>query len=152
MLEHGFGSTDPKYFAFLERQFKSSTLEMAVQDVKVVRVDEAGFDRSIEEIVGMIDDVLIEGAGPGDHDGDGGVLATAGATESLPGAGDRAGISAQEDGFQLADIDAQLQSVGGDDPSHVAAAKTFFNGAALGREIAAAVSAYFLSPKGGISL
>ena len=51
----------------------------------------------------------------GDEDGDGDSRAAAGAAHLLPGAGDRAGIAGQHGGLEPADVDAQLQRVGGDD-------------------------------------
>ena len=68
------------------------------------------------------------------------VVAAAGAAHLLPGAGERARVAGEHRGVEPADVDAQLERVGGDDAADAALAQAALDRAALVRQIAAAVA------------
>ena len=86
-----------------------------------------------KEVVGVGDDVLVQRAGGGDQDRQRHAGAAAGAAGLLPRAGDGAGKAGQHRRIQPADVDAQLQRVGGDDGLHAAVAQPLLDLAPLRR-------------------
>ena len=90
----------------------------------------------------MVDDVLVDGRGRGDEDGDAHRLPAAGAADLLPGRGDGAGIAGEDGGVQPADVDAELQRVGADDAEHLAVAQAPLDGPPLRGQVAAAIAAH----------
>ena len=64
-----------------------------------------------------------------------------GAARLLPGGGDAARIAEQHRRVEAADVDAQLERVGGDDAQHRAVAQAALDLAPLQRQVAAAVAA-----------
>ena len=81
----------------------------------------------------MRNDKLIDGGAGCHQDGKARALPAAGTARLLPGAGNGAGITAQHAGRQAADIDTQLQGVGGDHRIHPAAAESLLDLPALFR-------------------
>ena len=98
--------------------------------------------RGAEEIVGVLDHILVQRSGRGHQNGQRRVLAPSGAARLLPGAGDGAGIAAQHARREGADVDAQLQRIGGHDHVHLARSQAALDFATLGGQIAAAVAAH----------
>ena len=97
-----------------------------------------------EEVVGMLDDVLIERRARSDQNRKRGRLAAAGAAGALPSGSDGAGIAGENDRIERADIDTQFESIGRDDGANFAGSQTLLNVAALLRQIAAAIAAHRL--------
>ncbi len=137
-------------FAGLEGQFVCGTLEVVQQDIQVIRIQQSIFCRLIKEVFGMGHDELIQRIGGRHHERGGNAVATAGTAGLLPGAGDGAGIAAQNTGFQSADINAQLQGVGGDNGIDIAGAQAFFNFPPLVGQIAAPVAPHFAGIAKGV--
>ena len=73
-------------------------------------------------------------------------MAAAGAAGLLPGGGHRARVPAHEADVQRADVDAQLQGVGGDHRAHRALAQAALDGATLAGQVAAPVAAHLPAP------
>ena len=118
-------------FALLKRQLEGGALQVADADDEVVGVDEAGLGRRLEEVLGVSRHVLVQRRRVGDEDGERRLVAAAGAAHLLPGAGQRARIAEEHGGVEPADVDPQLEGVGGDDAAHASAAQAGFDGAAL---------------------
>ncbi len=72
-----------------------------------------------QELVGMAAEELVERVLAGDVDGQP-AAAAAGAAPHLPQAGDRAGERDADRGVELADVDPELERVGGDDAEQLA--------------------------------
>ena len=89
--------------------------------------------RPPEEVVGVLDDVLVQGRAGRDQHRRRRPLPPAGPARLLPRAGDGARIARHDARFQLAHVDAQLQRVGADDAQHVAAAQAPLDGPPLAR-------------------
>ena len=98
--------------------------------------------RGAEEIVRVLDHILVQRGGGGHQNGQRRILAPSGAARLLPGAGDGAGIAAQHARREGADVDAQLQRVGGHDHIHLTRAQAALDFAPLGGQVAAAVAAH----------
>ncbi len=58
----------PKLLSISERKLKGSTLNVAEQDEKVIRVDQSMFGRFSEKVVRIFNDELIEGLASGNED------------------------------------------------------------------------------------
>src|SRR3954469_7205334 len=95
-----------------KRQLESGALEMAEQDVDVLRIDQPLLRRLIQKIVGMVDDVLIERRTRCDQNRNGHPAAAARTSHALPGRSDCAGITRQNSDVEAADVNSQLKGVG----------------------------------------
>ena len=126
--------------AVLKGQFESRALEVAEEDVQVVRIEQRVFRRLAQEIIRVADDVLIDGSGGRNVEDDARPLSAACTTCLLPGAGDGARVAAEHAGIQRADVNAQFEGVGGDHRVDVARAQALLDLAALRGQIAAAVA------------
>src|SRR5579862_3119072 len=101
-------------FAIAQRPLEGGALQMAEQDFKIVGIDVGMLGRTVEEVIGVLDDVLIERrAGSYQHGGRSG-LAASGATGALPGGSDSSGIARHHHSVERSDVDAELERVGGD--------------------------------------
>ena len=98
-----------------------SAQEMAVQDVGVRRRDEGVLVRAAKEEVRVAHQVLIQRIVPGHQDAQRGLLSSTAPSDLLPGAADAAGVAGQNGRVQIADIEAQLQGVGGGHPQQLTA-------------------------------
>ncbi|OPZ01385.1 MAG: hypothetical protein BWZ09_02727 [Alphaproteobacteria bacterium ADurb.BinA305] len=85
------------------------------QYVGVVRVEPGALDRSAQQELGMVHQVLVDGRVAGHEDDHGAPSLAADAAGLLPEAGDAAGVARKEAEIEVADVDAQFQRVGGDD-------------------------------------
>ncbi len=129
-----------EFLAVADRQLERRALQMVEQDLQIVRIDMGMLRRTIEEIVGMLHDVLIERrAGRHQHRSDAVCRRPArprAATwkrwcPDIPPSPPRRG----------SDVDAQLQCVGGDHGADIAVAQLALDLAALLGQIAAAIAA-----------
>ena len=131
-----------KQFAVLKGQFVGGALDVVEEDVQIVRVDERPLGRLAEEVVRVVDDVLVEGAGRGHEDHQALAAPPPGAPGLLPGAGNGTGIAAEHASVELADVDAQFQRVGGNHGEDVSRAQFAFDLAPLRGQVAAAIAAH----------
>src|SRR5438270_3506804 len=90
---------------------------MRAEDQQVVRVDQSLLRVPSKEILGMVDEVLIERATRRHVDGGRSTTTPTGAPDLLPGAGDRPRIAAENRGIEVPDVDPQLERVGTDHAS-----------------------------------
>ena len=88
----------------------------------------------------MVDDVLVDRGAGRDEDRDARPRPPAGPPELLPGRGDRARVAGHDRHVEPADVDAELERVGGDDAEDLAVAQPALDRPALGRQVAAAVA------------
>ena len=88
-----------------------------------------------------MDDVLVDRGARRDEDRDARALPPAGPAELLPGRGDRARVAGQDRHVEAADVDAELERVGGDHAEDLAVAQAALDRPPLGRQVAAAIAA-----------
>ena len=131
----------PKGFAVGEGQLEGRRLQMGAQDQQVVGIDQPLFRVEAQEILWVVHQVLIERAARRDIDRGCGAAPATGATDLLPGAGDRSRITAQHGGIEMPDVDAELQRVGTDHAPHRSVAQAVLDLASLQREIPTAIAA-----------
>ena len=129
-------------FAVLKGQFVGGALDVVEENVQIVRVDERPLGRLAEEVVRVVDDVLVEGAGRGHEDHQALAAPPPGAPGLLPCAGDGTRVAAEHAGVELADVNAQFQRVGGNDGKDIAGAQFALDLAPLRRQVAAAIAAH----------
>ena len=79
----------------------------------------------------MVDQVLIERAARRHIDRGRGTTAPAGAADLLPGAGDRSGVTAENGGIEVPDVDPELERVGADHTADRSVAQTVLDLAPL---------------------
>ncbi len=120
---------------------KGRAAQVVEQDEQVVRVDQRLLGGAGEEIFGMVGQELVKGRGRGDQDGRGWFVPAPGAARLLARAGDRPRVTDQQGSPQPANVDAQLEGVGGHHQLHGTVAQAFLDGTALGGEVAGAVAA-----------
>ena len=139
--EQVVGRRRPEHLAGLERQLERRRPEVGEQDVEVVRVRARLLGRALEQELGVVDDVLVDRGAGRDEDRDARARPPAGPPELLPGRGDRARVAGQDRHVEPADVDAELERVGGDDAEDLAVAQPALDRPALGRQVAAAIAA-----------
>ena len=131
----------PERFGAGERQLERRALDVIHQDVQVVGIDERPLGRRVEEIRRVADDELIERRAAGDHHRRRPARAPSRAAGALPRRGNRARIAGHHADVERADVDAELEGIGGHDGADAALPQAFLDFAAPLRQIAAAVSA-----------
>ncbi len=127
--------------AGLERQLERGGAEVGEQDVEVVRVEPRLLRPAAEQELRVVDDVLVHRRGRGDEHGDAHVAAPPRPAHLLPRRRDRARVAGQDRDVQPADVDAELERVGGDDAEDLAVAQAALDRAPLRGQVAAAVAA-----------
>ena len=100
-------------FSILKGKLESGALEVAQEDVKVVRVQQCIFRRLAQEVIRMGHDVLINGCRGSYIKNNAGILSAACTSGLLPRTGNSAGIAAHDAGIQSTNVNAQLQRIGG---------------------------------------
>ena len=88
-------------------------------DLLVLVVEDRGLDRAVEELVRVAAEELVQRVLARDVDGEA-AAAAAGAAPHLPQARDGAGERDADRRVERADVDAELQRVGGDDAEQLA--------------------------------
>ena len=108
---------------------------MAGADDGIVGVEHGALGRPLEEFLGILDEVLVQGVLSAQKD-DGRLLARAPhAAAALEGLHDAAGVSDQNAEIEGADVDAKLQGARGDDGQQIARGKApLYLPALLGQE------------------
>ena len=101
-------------------------------------VEDRRLDGAVEELVGVAAEELVEGVLAGDVHRQA-PPATPGAAPHLAQRGDGAGKRDDHGGVELADVDAELQRVGGDDRAQLTAREAALQLAALLGGVAGAV-------------
>src|SRR5439155_3587317 len=125
-----------------QRQFERRGLQMRAQNQKVVRIDQSLFRIAAEEIFGMIDQILVERTARRHVDRGSRPSAAAGTADLLPGAGNGSGIAAKNRGVEVADVDAEFESIRADHAADGTVAQPVLDLAPLQWQIATAVTAY----------
>ena len=119
----------------------AAQLQMVQQDLEIVRIDVCVLGRAVEEVLGMLDDVLVERRAGGHQYGETGCLPPAGAARPLPRRCDRSRISGHHHRVERADVHAQFQRVRCDDGADLAFPQFLLDLAPLARQIAAPIPA-----------
>ena len=127
-------------FALFKRKLICRAFDVPQQHIQIIRMYQRVFRRTRKEIFRVIDDVLVKRRGRGDHDRQRRIFAPTRAPRLLPCAGNRPRIAAQHTGVQLADVNAQLQRVGGDYGANLAFAQAALNLPPQRRQIAAPIA------------
>ena len=103
----------------LERALVRGAQHVLRVDLLVLVVEDRVLDRAVEELVGVAAEELVERVVARDVDGEP-AAAAAGAAPLLAERGDRAGERDADRGVERADVDAELERVGGDDAEQLA--------------------------------
>src|SRR5713226_1501489 len=130
-----------EFFARSDGQFERGAFQVIDEDFQVVRLNEGVLRRVAKEIVRMANNELIERRGRSYQHGARASAAPASAAGALPGGGDGAGVAGHDHGVERTDVNAELQSTGGNDASNFSVAEAAFDFAALVRQVAAAIAA-----------
>ena len=107
-------------------------------DLLVLVVEDRGLDRAVEELVGVAAEELVQRVLARDVDGEA-APAPPGATPQLAQGRDGAGERDADRGVERADVDAELERVGRDDPEQLALDEPAFQLAPLLRRVAGTV-------------
>jgi len=114
------------------------------KDGKIVGVDQRVLGRTAHDILGMVDEILVERGLAGHQEG--GALGTAAASAArlLPSAGDRARVAAHDADRHPANVHAQFQCIGGYHHPYRAVAQPSLDRAPLAGKVSSAVAAHDL--------
>ena len=96
-----------------EREFVGGAGDVRAEDEGVLRVDDGGFGRAGEEFVGMGGVPLVELIIARDEDGSSPLPRPSGSSHLLTQRRQGAGKTVENHGVETADIDAELECVGG---------------------------------------
>ncbi len=125
----------------LERQLEAGRLQMAKQDMNVVGIEPSLFRRRVQQEFRMLDDVPIDRPAAGDQHRHAGALPATRPPHLLPGGGDRTRIPGENRDVELADVHAELESVGAHDAEQLAAAQPTLHRPPLGWQVSTAIAA-----------
>ena len=139
--EQVVGRTGPEDLARLERHLEGRGAEVGEQDVDVVGVDPGLLRRPVEEVLGVVDDVLVERRGRRDEDRHGRLVPPSGPAELLPRRRHRTRVAGEDRRVEPADVHTELEGIRRDDPEDLAVAQAAFDRPSLRRQVAAAVAA-----------
>ena len=131
----------PEALIVAERQLEGRALHVVEQDVQVVGVDERVLGRGVEEVRRVADDELIDRRAARDEHRRRPRRAPAGASRALPGRGNRARVAGHHRHVERADVDAELERIGGHDRAHQPFAQAALDLAPAIGQIAAAIAA-----------
>lgn len=108
---HPFGElfTPPTFVVVAERVFVGGAAQVGIENVGVGRVDDRRFGPTLEQFVGVAEEVVVELVLAGDHHRQRRLALTSGPTDLLPHGGDGAGETVEQHGIQASDVDAELQ-------------------------------------------
>ena len=122
-----------------ERDLGGGGAQVRAEDVGVGRVEDGGLDRLAEQRLGVGDEVGVERVVAGDQHPERVAGAAAGAADLLPERRAGAGEAGHQHGVEAADVDAELEGVGGREAEQLAGAQLALELAALLGQVAAAV-------------
>ena len=131
----------PVDVAGLERPLEGRAAQVREQHVEVVRIDPGLLRRALEQELGWWMTYWSTGEPDAMRIPTLTSPAPAGAPQLLPRARHRAGIAGEDRDVQRADVDAELQRVGGDDAEDLAVAQAALDRPALRGQVAAAIAA-----------
>ncbi len=132
-----------------EGPFERRACQVGAEHERVGRVDHGRLGRPREQLVGVADQPLVELVVAGDEDGQALLGLPPGPPGLLPERGDGAGEAVEHAGVEPADVDAELQGVGGDDAAQVAAEQLLLDLPPLGGQVAAPVGPHRAPPGPG---
>ena len=125
-----------------ERDFGGGRAQMRGEDVRVVRVEDRGLHRLVEEGLGVVDEEGVQRVVAGDQDRQRALPGASGAARLLPQGGPGARVAGDDDGVQAGDVDAEFEGGGGGEAEEFAGVEGAFEGAAFLGEVAAAVGGH----------
>ncbi len=115
---------------------------------RVVGVHYCAFGRAPGQLVGVGDVPLVELVVSGDEDSSRPARSAAGTARLLPQRCQRAGESVEDYRIEAADVDAELECVGGGDPEEAPLREVVFERPSLAREVARAIRGDLLDQVG----
>ena len=104
----------------VERHLGGAADQVRARHRVVVRIDDQPLAGALEELLGMVEEVLVEGVGHRHHGGDRLAPVRAHPPRALPGGHHAAGVADQDAGVEAADVDPHLERRGGDHAVEVA--------------------------------
>ena len=122
-----------------QRRLVRGGAQVGAEDVGVGRVEDRGLDRLPEQRLRVVDQIGVQRVVPRDQDRQGVLGAPTRPADLLPQRGAGAGEAGHQDGVQSADVDPELQGVGGGEPDQLAAAERDLDLAAFLGQVATAV-------------
>ena len=93
----------------LERLFDGRAVDVAVEDIRILGIEDARLHGASEQRLWVVDEVGIHRFIARDEDHEGALAAASGAASLLPKARHRAGEACGDDGIEAAHVDAQLE-------------------------------------------
>ena len=133
------GRAEQREVGLGQRQLLGGGAQVGRQDVLVGGVDDRGLDRLAEQRLGVRDQIGVERVVAGDEHAESVAVTATGAADLLPHRGPGAGEARHHHGVEPADVDAELERVGGGQPGELAGAQGPLDRAAFLGEVAAAV-------------
>ena len=134
----GAGS-EPALVARPQRQLLRGRRQLRTQHRWTRRIEHRRLHRLVEEHGRVIQQVRVQGVGPGDQDHVGRSATPSGATGLLPEGGSAARVAAQHHGVEPGEVDPELQGVGRRHPADGAVRQPAFDQSAVVREVASPV-------------
>ena len=134
------GVTEEVELVVAQRHFSCSAAQMRLADVRVRGIDHRGFRRLVEEVVGVVHEVLVERIVLGDEHREGVGVAPPGPPGLLPHRGAGARVAREHGGIERADVDAQLEGARGGDRHDLAGGELALDPAPVLREVAGSVA------------
>ena len=131
-----------------QRAFVGGGGQVAGVDEGVGEVDGGRLHLSPQELVGVLDEELLQGVVAGDEDPQALALAPAGPAPLLPEAGHGPRVAHGDGGVEGADVDAQLERAGADHGQELAAEQHALDAPALLGRVAGAIGRQLLGQTG----
>ena len=131
-----------------QRRLGGGRAQVRAEHVGVVRVEDVGLDGLAEQRLGMVDQVGVQRVVARHHHAECVARAAPGAADLLPQRGPGAGEAGEQHGVEPADVDAELEGVGGGEPEQPPGAQGLLQLAALLGQVAAAVRRHLVDQAG----
>ena len=114
-------------FRDFQGQFGRGTGDVGFENFLVERVRNRDFVAAVEECLGMVNDILVQGIVLRQQDDGRFPAASPDAAAALPGGHHRSRIADQDAQVQAADVDPHFESAGGDDRGKLPACQFLFD-------------------------
>ena len=141
--------TEPRVVLGGQRQLVGRARDVRLEHERVLRVHDRGLGRTGEQLVGVLRVPLVELVVAGDEHRGGAPVRATGAAGLLAQRREGAREAVDDDGVEAADVDAELERVGGGDPEQLAVGEPAFELPALLGQVAGTVRGDRGRPRAG---